>query len=288
MAYNIPAHIEIHPLTLFFTKPVILMLLLTQGGDYPRVLEQWYVTAPPEEGSDQWFAANADVDHEWVVTPGDNGPRVHKGGLRKENPSSLPFAIQSGSAKEGLFGERTIAKVDDGWIVGFNAGEFGAGLWWFSPHGDRRYQISDDHIMGLIPTSSGLVGIEGLVHGSVSKGRVVRISRKTDGPWKTEPLLDLGHAPQVATKDADGSLVVATTRRLLRIFPASKKTVVILDKAFWGGLYPNSMVIAPSGTIFLGMRHGIARIEPKGRASRVSWLLPDQRAADNQGEDRFK
>lgn len=109
----------------------------------------------------------------------------------------------------------------------------------------------------------------------------------------TESLFDLGHAPQAAAKDTDGSVVVATTKRLLRIIPASKKTVVILDKAFWGEpfwgeLYPNSMVIIPSGTIFVGLRHGIAKIEKNGKFYKVLWALPDKKFADDKSNNGFK
>jgi hypothetical protein len=277
-----------HHLVRFSIGLVVLMSSANQREDFPGELRRWYVTDPPEVRSDQWFAANADVDHEWVVTPGDTDPRVKIRGHEEESSSSLPFVIKSGSPREGLAGNRTTAKVDDGWIVGFNAGEFGAGLWWFSPKGERRYRISDDHVIGLIPTSSGLLGVEGVAHGGISRGRVFHLSRKANGQWMTEPYFDLVHAPEVVMKDTDGSLVVATTERLLRIFPASKKSVVMVDKAFWGGLYPNSMVITPAGTIFLGMRHGVAKVEQKGASYKVSWLLPNKRVADDKGDDRFK
>ncbi len=52
---------------------------------------------------------------------------------------------------------------------------------------------------------------------------------------------------------------------------------MLLDKVFWGGLYPNSMVITPEGTTYLGMRHGVAKIEiEKGGSRRVHWLLPNK------------
>ena len=240
------------------------------------------MTDPPEVGTVPWFVANRDKN-EWVVTPGDAGPRVSLLSQQKESLSSLPFEIKPGSAREGLAGERKAAKVDDGWIIGFNAGEFGAGLWWFSPGGETRYKISDDHVVSLIPTSSGLLAAVGLAHGSGEpyKGRILRLSRNSNGPWVTEELVDLGGAPEVASKNVDGSLVVATFNRLLRIFPASKKTEVIVDNAFWGGLYPNSLVIAPSGIIFVGMRHGIAKVEKKGKSYKVFWLIPKKITADD-------
>ena len=40
------------------------------------------------------------------------------------------------------FGDRHVLGVADGWLVGFNAGEFGGGLWWFSFDGKRSKRIS--------------------------------------------------------------------------------------------------------------------------------------------------
>ena len=257
--------------------------LAAQSVDFPSDLERWYVTDPPEVQTVPWWVAQTDIKHEWVVTPGDAGPRVKLLIQQKDSPSPLPFEIKPGSAREGLAGERKTAKVDDGWIVSFNAGEFGAGLWWFSPGGERRYKISDDHVVSLVPTSSGLLVAVGLAHGvgAPFKGRCLRLSRNAKGQWVTEALFDLGGAPLVVVKDVDGSLVVATYNRLLRIFPALKKTDVIVDNVFWGDLYPNSLVIAPSGTIFVGMRHGIAKVEKKGKSYKVFWLLPSKMTADD-------
>ena len=267
---------------------LILVLLPGQPLDFPNDLNRWYVTSPPEEGSDEWFAANADTSHQWMVIAGKNRPKVSLRGQGLEVPPTLPFKIPPGSAREGLAGKRIVARAEDGWIVGFNAGEFGAGLWWFSRDGKRRQKISHDNVIDLIPTASGLLAIEGLAHGGISRGKIVRLSRKKDGGWVTDPFLDLGHGPQVATTDADGSLVIATTNRLLRVAPASKKLDVLLDKVFWGGLYPNSIVIVPSGTIYLGMRHGIAKVEKAGANYKVHWLLPPMEAGERTFRAREK
>jgi len=272
----------------FSTGFVILMMLPAQSVDFPNDLKQWYVTMPPEEGSDQLLAAHMDADHEWVVTSGEGAPQVSTRRRQQESPPPLPFEIKPGSSREGLAGRRTTAKVDDGWIVGFDAGEFGAGLWWFSPDGRRRHKISNDHILSFVTTTPGLVAVEGLEHGTISKGKAVRLSRNGDGHWSTELLVDFGEAPQVAIQDGDGLVLVATSKRLLRFSPASKKTDILLDKTFWGGLYPNSMVITPSGTIFVGMRHGVAKIEKDDKQYKISWLLPTKKFADTIIKNGFR
>jgi hypothetical protein len=173
-------------------------------------------------------------------------------------------------------------------MVGFDSSEFGAGLWWFSPDGKRRYRVSDDHVVSFIPTGSGLLAIEGIAHGTVSRGRIVRLARDANNQWRAELFVDLGAAPEVAERDRDGTLIVATTGRLLRVTPASRKTDVLLDQVFWGGLYPNSMVITRSGTIYLGMRHGVAKVERNEASYKVSWLMPSKKFAEAKGAPGFK
>ena len=225
----------------------LLTLTITQAlpaaeqDEFPSDLQQWYVTDPPIENSDQKLIANHDSAHEWVVTSGGVGPQVSLRQRWRNVPSSLPFEIKPRDGEEGLAGKRTVAKVDDGFIVSFNDGEFGAGLWWFSPDGGRRYKISADNLTALVPSNSGLLALVGLAHGGVSvlEGKVVRLSRNGNGRWQTEDLIDLGHAPYVAAKDTDDTLVVATYGRLLRVTPVlPKKTEVLLDKVFWGGALP--------------------------------------------------
>jgi hypothetical protein len=254
--------------------------------DFPTDLGKWVTLDPPGPSSDEWLVANNDFKHEWVVTLRDGRPVAHLRG--KETPAPLPFEIAPGTAREGLSGWRYSIKVSDGWIVAFNAGEFGAGLWWFSPDGKKRDKISEAWINDFIETKSGLLALEGIAHGVGSEGQILQLIRSPTGRWRAEVFVNLKHAPDVGVKQTDGSLIVATTHRLLRVVPADKKVEVVLDDAFWGGLYPNSIAVTQDGTIYLGMSHGIAKLERKSGKSKVTWLLPNQRFANMKSEKGFK
>lgn len=197
---------------------VFLAIVLSgRSDDFPNELERWYVTEPPKRGSEQYFVAQVDLEHEWVVTPGKTGPQVSnsKGNQEIQNPP-IPFEIKPGSPKEGLAGRRIIKKVNDGWIIGFNAGEFGAGLWWFSPEGKKRYKVSDDHVLKFIAMPLCLVAIEGIEHGTISEGKAICLSKNEKGRWISEPLIDFGEAPKAAIKDGDSTIMVVTSKRLIR------------------------------------------------------------------------
>lgn len=259
---------------------VLLPAFVTAEPDqYPEDLEKWIAVAPPKRNSDASIAANNDTAHEWVVSLRDGHPRAtldRSAPPPPERSDRLPFEIERGSAKDGLAGTRRSIKVDDGWIVAFDAGEFGAGLWWFSSDGKKRDKLAEAWVTHFFTTEAGLLAIEGLAHMGVSKGRILRLARDQGGRWRAEDLIDLKHAPEAAVKRPDGSLLIATTDRLLRVVPSSKAVEVLHKDAFWRALYPNSLIVTPNGTIYVGMRHGVARLEKQGGEYKVAWLLPNR------------
>ena len=256
--------------------------------EVPTDLEKWIETDTPKQGTRRWSAANRDSKHEWIVSLRDDRPQARIRNAKDDASTPLPFVLKMGSAKEGLAGRRLSIQVSDGWIVSHNAGEFGGGIWWFSPDGKERHKIAKARAIGFIPTEAGLLAIEGLAHLGSSEGRILRLTQAPEGRWQSEDFIDLKHAPKVYAKAADGSLTIATTDRLLRVVPATKEVEVLLNEAFWGGLYPNSMVITPDGETYLGMRHGVAKVEKKGAARRVRWLLPNKKFDEGKTEKESK
>ena len=134
---------------LFATTAVFASL-----SDYPTDLAKWISTQPPEVLDERWLAANHDTENAWVVFLSGGRPSARLRTVKREKGSPypekqesyppMPFKVPEGLATEGLAGEWFSAQVADGWIIGFNAGEFGAGLWWFSPDGKKREKISED------------------------------------------------------------------------------------------------------------------------------------------------
>jgi hypothetical protein len=266
------------------------------GDDsYPADLSKWIETEPPGADSDRWFAANHS-EREWIVFWRDSRPAVRIPKEEDADWKKLPFAIKvRWTQAEGLIVASVklqtekrsrrdranvyAAKVADGWIVGLNAGEFGASLWWFAPDGKKWYQISDDQVRGFVQTEQGLLALEGLAHMGIDRGHIIAVNRGANGQWQSDPFVDLGSAPDAATHAKDGSLIVVTTTRLFRV-RLDKQVDILLDRAFWGGLYPNSVIVDGAGTVFIGMRHGVAKVTRAGRKPTVRWLLPNQAAVD--------
>lgn len=241
------------------------MMHVDRPFDFPSRLNRWYATEPPAYASDEWFTAEADK-HEWIVSLGGANPKVRLRETNESDSATLSFKIEPKSAKAGLAGPEIAASVDDGWIIGFNQGEFGCGLRWFLPDGARRYNVSQLQLVSLFSDGKDLLAVERIAQGGVSTGAIDPLFRGWTGRWEGKPLVDLGAAPYVAIRDFDGSLIIATTSRLLRV-PG-------VDNVFWRGLYPNSIVTTAAGSIFIGMRHGVAKIDKAASTYKVRWVLP--------------
>jgi hypothetical protein len=178
-----------------------------------------------------------------------------------------------------MYGDMSIAEVPDGWIIAFDAGEWGGALWWFSPDGTTRRRISDDQVLGFARTEPGLIALEGIAHGVSSKGKVIKLVRSKTGAWVAHPLVDLGFAPMAYYKDSPKSVVVATTDQLVRVHVDRAKLEVLVPNAFWTDLYPTSVIGVKSQMFYIGMRHGVARVERKGSSYEVRWLTPQEERA---------
>ncbi len=266
--------------------PLVMLSLAARPDDVPDNLDDWYVVESPEVG-DQHRIANYDSQTNWEVRLDGDHAKVALQGPRQV-PIGFPPELAAQAIKPRSKGTQTEIKVENGWIVSVNAGEFGGSLRWYSTDGKEQYQISDENIKGFVPTKSGLLTLEGLAHLGLDRGSLGRLVRGEDGRWSSERFVDLGRAPSVAVKDTDESLIVATNQSLLKVDLATKKVDVLLDHAFWYGLYPNSIVITPKGTIWLGMRHGVAKVEKVGPSYRMKWLVPSKAVADQKFDPRFE
>lgn len=229
------------------TGTVLAMLLIPAGAfgapsDFPADLSGWLVTQPPDVGDERWIAANNDTKHEWVVFLRGDRPSARLRSVKREKGSPyperqesyppMPFRVPRGSAKDGLAGEWFSAWVPDGWLIGFNAGEFGVGLWWFSPDGKTRYKVSGDQVSGFFQTGGGLLALEGIAHGVTSRGRIIRLNKGPDGLWRSAAFVDLGGSPESAVLDPGGTLTVATHDRLVRVHVETRALDVLLTNAF--------------------------------------------------------
>ncbi|MBU2574776.1 MAG: hypothetical protein KKH28_11935 [Elusimicrobia bacterium] len=201
------------------------------------------------------------------------------GGNVKINPRSgapvdepLPFEIRPKDTAAGLGGDRRVKRVKNGWLIGFDAGEFGGALWWFSANGGKRKKLIKENVLGLVESSAGVLVLVGIAHFRTDKGEVLRARKNRKGDWQVTRLADLGGEPKAFAKESPDSLLVLTNHGLLRVLASGK--VERLFTTRYGGLYPNSMTLSKTGVIHFGMRHFVTRLTPADNAYKEEWFVP--------------
>jgi hypothetical protein len=104
----------------------------------------------------------------------------------------LPFRVTGESNRSG---DRHVLRVSDGWIVGFDDGEFGGGLWWFSPLGRDAIRIrppadapvhpddifAAENVLGFASVGGNSLVLMGLDHLTGRSGRIFRLVRDWTG-----------------------------------------------------------------------------------------------------------
>lgn len=168
-------------------------------------------------------------------------------------------------------------KVDNGWLVAFNRGEFGKALCWFSPDGARAAKISNHQVVAFTSTSDGIFAIEGLAHLGRSRGTLIRLRKgEGDGSWIAEEILRFPGAPRAISVRKNEKLLVTLDDGLVQVDLKPKVTSTnLLTDAGWGGLYPNSSVLSHNETsLFIGMRTYVGEYDLTKK--RLRYLAPPE------------
>jgi hypothetical protein len=241
----------------------------------PEGLAAWLpADLPPEsdpKGRNAFFrAANKQTDHRWCVFLKDGVPDAE---MRAETPVTRPEEMRFVPTAGRFSGGHAFARVEDGWLVGFNEGEFGAALYWFDPSGERSTKISEHQVEAFFSLADGLYAIEGLAHLSLSEGSIIRVTRSAaDTPWRAEPVVRLPAAPHAISLRSDGTMLVALSRSLVSLGKNYELEVLLQDLPWWS-LYPTSSVLsADERKLYIGMRQFVAEVDLESR--RLRYLVP--------------
>jgi hypothetical protein len=156
--------------------------------------------------------------------------------------------------------QRIVVPVDDGYLIGFGAGEYGGSLWWYPREPGPGRPLAQGVVHGIVatPEPGVYVAITGLAHLSANTGTALWIDRRDQGQWKVRSEVPLRSSPQIHAAQPDGILM------------ADHSTVDLLT---WSGelrTLRRSTIAALSGSFAFGPAGQIA----VGRSVVVSVLTP--------------
>ena len=245
-------------------------------ADYTHDVAKWIKFERPSDLSSreyETFMHSANYSRsEWVVSR--EGDRVSVQIAQEVKPKfkEPEFSFSAGEPAKRMKAAKRFLRVDDGWLVGYNAGEFGAALWWFSTDGTAHYKISGHFINQFITTRHGIFAVEGLAHLSMTQGSMIQLIRES-GKWTSKTFAALPQAAEAVAVLPDEAFVVVTTDMLLRITP-EREICILVSNGDWGTLYPNSVAVSPVGRIYIGMRQFVVAHDLSDKDQKLQFLVP--------------
>lgn len=286
------------------------LTLATAAAAAPPPPDGWMVYPTPKPGACEWRRANYS-DRQWRVRL-DNGRLVIEPASTPRPKTVATPAFDIPPVPEVPAGhvpcDDCVLRVADGWLVGFNRGEWGGGLWWTNPQGRNAKPINrGERCAGirdagpplskhdvLFPTNqiSSIVSLHGggtrafvfagHSYSNMSAGALSRLERR-GGTWQACIVRNLQGAPETLIEEAPetwlaliaGRSYPTTTRGVLIRIDGAGRFQRLAEPAFSAEriLFPNSMVRLPDGTLYVGMMHFVARLIPNASGGYTDELL---------------
>jgi hypothetical protein len=242
--------------------------------EYPREVARWQdvnVPSGADKGSRMvWFYAANHSGHEWRVFTDHDQICAQLSTAKPQDQGERPKF----TPKVGRFhGASTFADVDDGWLVAFNQGEFGAALYWFSRDGKDNYKVSDHQVVDFFSVAETLYAIEGLAHLIMSEGSIIRIARpQRDAHWQASVVTKLPFAPYATSVRRDGTMLITLSDALVSVGKDYKINTLLPDPP-WSDLYPNSSILSrDERKLYIGMRQFVGEFDLSTKKLRL--LVP--------------
>jgi hypothetical protein len=271
--------------TLHFSIPVLAALLSSTlfGQEPPStkpIPEGWYVypdskLKDPDENTLRCFNYS---HNEWQVISEDEEVKITRQTGKKTDVPSLPPSLEHQPGMPGLTvnaGLRSATNYGHGWLLAYDGGEFGGGLWLTNEEGSVTKRILNDNVRAVVPIEGGILVLSGLAHMSLNFGNAFIFANPNGLNINLQYSVHLDGAPSAYAKEADGSVLFVTTYGLCRITKSGEVQRLIYFPKWTRMQYPNSMVVGTDGAIFIGMRMFVLRLSPTPTGYNEDWLLPN-------------
>ena len=173
-----------------------------------------------------------------------------------------------------MVGRRLLQPTLSGWLAGFDAGEFGGGLWWFSGDGLKTIELLSENVHAIYQIEKDILILTGLNHMGLNYGHAYKFD-DTSGKVTVTLVTDLGGSPEAATVNSGDNIIVATRDRVLRVHKDGKANEMY--KSGEHLTYPTSAAVDANGVVYVAMRFFVLRLVPQeASAYNAEWLMPEQ------------
>jgi hypothetical protein len=221
--------------------------------------------------------------NEWQVMTDGNGIRITKRVAQKkgEAPSGtqLPPLLKHEEGMPGrtvYAGLRSATHFSNGWLLAYDAGEWGGGLWITNEDGSEAKRIVYDNVHAVVPIDDEILVLSGLAHMSFDFGNAFIFSKPNGLNISLRQTARLDGEPRAYAKESDGSVLFVTTNGLSRIKKSGEVQSLTNFPDWTRRQYANSMTITSDGSIFVGMRMFVLKLHIDEGQYKEEWLLPQE------------
>lgn len=261
------------------------MVLGQQPASLPgNVPVGWYVyPANKLKNLDETTLRCFNYSHnEWQVTSEGSGVKITErlGTKGKDDFPQVPSWPPLLKHEEGMPGRTVSAGLrgtmhfENAWLLAYDAGEWGGGLWLTNEDGSKTKRILSDNVRAMIPIDGDILVLSGLAHMSMDFGNAFIFSKPTGLNISLEHAVHLDGEPSAYANEPDGSIVFVTTYGLCRITKSGELQRLTYFPKWTRSQYPNSMAISSDGTIFIAMRMFVLKLHSNSGTYEEEWLLP--------------
>jgi hypothetical protein len=142
----------------------------------------------------------------------------------------------------------------------------------YAKSGDLLQEILVDNVIRIVKFRDGYLVFTGIAHMVTDRGEVVFLKRDRDG-WRVAHRLDVTGMPRAFLDESEGSMLVATDDRIVRVTNGRRVEVLYGNRhRFWEA---HSIVKDPDGTLYLGARYIVVRLRPRAVGYAETWLAPE-------------
>lgn len=240
--------------------PVAVMLILAVLSSVPG----GFTALESEPSEDDKFCANHSDDWWTVATPEGKLIVARHATSRRFDP--LPF--EKGRRPKESWSERHVLQVADGWLAGWDGGEWGGGLWWHDSNGRFSYRFGAENVQGFAHFGDETLVFTGLGHLELRRGSISRV-QKIDGRWRLSEFAKLDASPDAWIVEPNRVLVITASGlwEATGTAPARQLAPLGIDI-----LAATSLVRGDDGALYIGMRRFVLRLEYG--TWKQTWLVP--------------
>lgn len=257
------------PLLILLSLPAVTSAQKTTAEAATSLPIGWIYAPSRLQNAALWQCAG--YGGSWVVSTDGSSVRLVRFDAESIKQSPMPPQLK---LSKKMIGRRSLEPTSSGWLVGFDAGEFGGGLWWFSRDGSQTIELLSENVHAIYQIKKSILILTGLNHMGLNYGHVYKFDDTSDKATVTS-VADLGGSPEASTVDSGDNIIVATPDRVLRVDKDGKTNEMY--KSGEHLTYPTSAAVDTNGVVYVAMRFFVLRLIPQ-EASRYNaeWLMPEQ------------